>query len=72
MLFAYTTKGWGLPIVGNPRNHSSLLTPEQVGTLRSSLGISPTDEWERPDPASPAGRLPARRQELRLPARGPR
>src|SRR5580698_358740 len=26
VLFAYTIKGWGLPIAGNPRNHSALLT----------------------------------------------
>ncbi len=25
ILFAYTIKGWGLPIAGNPRNHSALL-----------------------------------------------
>ena len=26
VVFAYTVKGWGLPIAGNPRNHSALLT----------------------------------------------
>ncbi len=26
VIFAYTVKGWGLPIAGNPRNHSALLS----------------------------------------------
>ncbi len=26
IVFAYTVKGWGLPVAGNPRNHSALLT----------------------------------------------
>ena len=26
VVFAYTVKGWGLPIAGNPRNHSALLS----------------------------------------------
>ena len=30
VVFAYTVKGWGLPIAGNPRNHSALLTGEQI------------------------------------------
>jgi pyruvate dehydrogenase E1 component len=55
VVFAYTVKGWGLPIAGNPRNHSALLSGEQVDALRSSLGLTPDDEWDRFDPASPAG-----------------
>ena len=30
VVFAYTVKGWGLPIAGNPRNHSALLSGEQI------------------------------------------
>ena len=44
VVFAYTVKGWGLPTAGNPRNHSALLTPEQMQTLRDSLGIV-DDDW---------------------------
>ncbi|HYJ75786.1 MAG TPA: hypothetical protein VEV65_09305, partial [Kineosporiaceae bacterium] len=55
VVFAYTVKGWGLPIAGNPRNHSALLSGEQLDTLRDSFGLTADDEWDRFDPASPAG-----------------
>jgi len=45
IIFAYTIKGWGLPIAGHPLNHSMLLNQAQIDTLRSHLGIDPTDEW---------------------------
>jgi pyruvate dehydrogenase E1 component len=43
---AYTIKGFGLPLAGHKDNHSGLLTPAQVETLRSSMGIRKTREWE--------------------------
>jgi pyruvate dehydrogenase E1 component len=46
VLFAYTIKGWGLPIAGHPLNHSMLLSAEQVGKLREALGVEPGAEWE--------------------------
>ena len=55
VVFAYTVKGWGLPIAGNPRNHSALLSGEQIEALRTSLGLTPQDEWDRFDTASAAG-----------------
>jgi pyruvate dehydrogenase E1 component len=55
VVFAYTVKGWGLPIAGNPRNHSALLTTEQIGTLRAEHGLDLDTEWDRFDPASAAG-----------------
>ncbi|HEU4675466.1 MAG TPA: pyruvate dehydrogenase [Motilibacteraceae bacterium] len=61
VVFAYTVKGWGLPLAGNPRNHSALLSTEQVDALRASLGLTRESEWDRFDPASPAGLLAARR-----------
>jgi pyruvate dehydrogenase E1 component len=64
VVFAYTVKGHGLPIAGNPRNHSALLTPEQIGGLRDSLGL--TDDWARFDAATPAGILCNRRREALL------
>ena len=56
VIFAYTVKGWGLPIAGNPRNHSALLTAEQVDDAARRVRAGPrTTEWDRLDPAS-AGR----------------
>ncbi|MFI6262389.1 transketolase-like TK C-terminal-containing protein [Micromonospora sp. NPDC051006] len=70
VVFAYTVKGWGLPIAGNPRNHSALLTSEQVEALRAAHGLTPETEWDRLDPASEAGiRAGERREAL---ARAPR
>ncbi|WP_322511070.1 transketolase-like TK C-terminal-containing protein, partial [Chloroflexus sp.] len=57
IIFAYTIKGWGLPIAGNPLNHSMLLSPEQIEALRAQLGIAPGHEWDRLPPDSPGGRL---------------
>ena len=34
VLFAYTLKGWMLPSVGDPQNHSVNLTREQMEELR--------------------------------------
>ncbi len=61
VVFAYTVKGWGLPIAGDPRNHAALLSASQIDELRATVGLSADDEWERFDPASPAGVLAARR-----------
>ena len=70
VVFAYTVKGWGLPIAGNPRNHSALLTGEQVDALRREMGLDQAGEWDQLDPASPAGQWAGRRaQQLRRPPR---
>ena len=61
VVFAYTVKGWGLPIAGNPRNHSALLTGDQVDALRRTVGLDPSTEWDRLDPSTPAGALCAAR-----------
>ena len=37
VIFAYTLKGWKLPSVGHPQNHSFLLTDEQMESLRVDL-----------------------------------
>jgi len=55
VVFAYTIKGYGLPIVGDPLNHSALLTPTQIDALRSTTGLTESDEWERFPDDSPAG-----------------
>lgn len=70
VVFAYTVKGWGLPTAGHPRNHSTLLTRDQVDRLRSDLGVDHSAEWDRLDPSSRAGTWCAVRREhlARLPA----
>lgn len=57
VLFAYTIKGWGLPMAGDPMNHAALLTPDQVDEFRSYLGLTDATEWDRFDPGSPEGQL---------------
>lgn len=57
IIFAYTIKGWGLPIAGHPLNHSMLLTEKQLDGVRSQLGIDPQDEWATFAPNSPAASL---------------
>jgi len=60
VVFCYTVKGWGLPIAGDPRNHSAQLSGEQIAALRVALDV-PADDWARFDPQSPAGQLAAAR-----------
>ncbi|TDC98291.1 pyruvate dehydrogenase [Actinomadura sp. 7K507] len=55
VVFAYTVKGWGLPLAGGPRNHAALLTGEQIDELRTRTGLTSETEWDPLDPASPAG-----------------
>lgn len=47
VIFAYTLKGWKLPIVGHPQNHSVLLSEEQMESLREDLGVSVEESWSR-------------------------
>jgi len=39
IIFAYTVKGWGLPIAGHPLNHSMLLSAAQMEQLRKRLTL---------------------------------
>ncbi|MEM8922701.1 MAG: transketolase C-terminal domain-containing protein [Actinomycetota bacterium] len=57
VVFAYTVKGWGLPIAGDPLNHAALLSAEQIDAMRLDLGLDETTEWDRFSPTSPAGRV---------------
>ena len=57
VVFAYTIKGYGLPIAGDPLNHSALLSADQIDAVRTSVGLDASTEWDRFDPDSPAGRL---------------
>jgi pyruvate dehydrogenase E1 component len=56
VVFAYTVKGWGLPIAGDPLNHSALLSPTQIDQLRAELGLDDSTEWDRFGDDTPAGR----------------
>ena len=57
VIFAYTIKGWSLPIEGHPENHSALLTNEQFAALAEQLGTDPERPWAPFDPASREGEL---------------
>jgi pyruvate dehydrogenase E1 component len=57
VIFAYTIKGWSLPIEGHPENHSALLTKEQFAELGAQLGADPDDPWAAFSADSPEGEL---------------
>ena len=55
VIFAYTIKGWRLPLAGDPLNHSKRLTTQQMTELQLSLNIPQGQAWAAFDPASAAG-----------------
>ena len=57
VVFAYTIKGYGLPIAGDPLNHAALLSPDQIDAVRADLGLDESNEWDRFAPESAAGRM---------------
>jgi pyruvate dehydrogenase E1 component len=57
VIFAYTIKGWSLPIEGHPENHSALLSKEQFAELGARLGADPDDPWAPFRSESPEGEL---------------
>lgn len=56
VVFAYTIKGHGLAMAGDPMNHAALLSPEQIDEFRTSLGLTADTEWDRFADDSDAGR----------------
>lgn len=46
LFIAYTIKGYRLPFQGHKDNHSGLMTPGQLESLRTKLGISDADPWD--------------------------
>jgi pyruvate dehydrogenase E1 component len=52
VVFAYTIKGWHLPIAGDKRNHSAQLGKEQIDYLRKSVGLDHSNEWSKFEPGS--------------------
>ncbi|MDG1409168.1 MAG: transketolase C-terminal domain-containing protein [Acidimicrobiales bacterium] len=57
VVFAYTVKGHGLPMAGDPMNHAAMLSPQQIEAFRLAAGLDTTTEWDRFDLESPPGRL---------------
>ena len=71
VVFAYTVKGWGLPIAGNPRNHSALLTGDadrraarggRAGRRRpsgtGSTRLTPAGQWAAAAARAPGAAAP--------------
>jgi len=67
VILASTIKGWGLPLAGDPLNHTALLTTAQVEALRAALGIVPGEEWAGFAPDSPEAALVRRLPPLYAP-----
>ncbi|MCY4652483.1 MAG: pyruvate dehydrogenase, partial [Dehalococcoidia bacterium] len=57
IVFAYTLKGWRLPSVGDPQNHSVVLSDRQMEQLRDELNVPPGGEWDKMPLNSLAGRM---------------
>lgn len=57
VVFAYTIKGHGLAMAGDPMNHAALLSPQEIDAFREEVGLDPATEWDRFDPDSDAGRV---------------
>jgi pyruvate dehydrogenase E1 component len=55
VVFAYTLKGFKLPSVGDPQNHSVTLSENQMEELRLNLGISKAAKWPRLELGTPEG-----------------
>jgi len=57
VVFAYTVKGWGLPIAGDPLNHAALLSESQINDLRKRNGLTLETEWDQFDRDSEEDRV---------------
>ena len=57
VIFAYTIKGWRLPIAGDPHNHSKLLNDEEMSALAEELAVPGDDHWASFAPDTDAGAL---------------
>ncbi|HEX6933194.1 MAG TPA: pyruvate dehydrogenase, partial [Streptosporangiaceae bacterium] len=57
VIFAYTIKGYGLPLQGHPHNHSAMLTVGQMAELAGHLGADTQRPWAGFAAGSEAARL---------------
>ena len=55
VIFAYTLKGWRLPSVGDPQNHSVILNAKQMDAFRESLSLPENHTVDGFPPDSPPG-----------------
>ncbi|TRZ56363.1 MAG: pyruvate dehydrogenase [Streptomycetaceae bacterium] len=63
VVFAYTVKGWGLPLAGDPRNHSAQISKTDIEELRNRVGLTMENEWDGFDSHSDIGVFLASRSE---------
>lgn len=56
VIFAYTVKGYGLPMAGDRMNHSQLLTNAQIEQVREMIGIGEDEVWDAFPPETAAGK----------------
>ena len=56
VIFAYTIKGWNLPLAGNPANHARLLKPGEIDSVRQRLGVAEGEEFAAFPPDSEEAR----------------
>lgn len=61
VVFAYTVKGWGLPLAGDPRNHSAQISTPQINELRNRVGLTLENEWDGFEPNSDVDQFLLRR-----------
>jgi pyruvate dehydrogenase E1 component len=47
LFICYTIKGFGLPLARHKDNHAGLMTPGQMDSFRSALGVRPGHEWDK-------------------------
>jgi pyruvate dehydrogenase E1 component len=71
VVFAYTIKGWGLPIAGDPLNHSALLSDEHVEALRVQHGIPAGEPFPSFPPLSIEANICSEAAERLKPVRRP-
>ena len=59
VVFAYTLKGWMLPSIGDPQNHSVIMSADQMEQMKEQLAIPDDQVWSGFDEESAAGQLTA-------------
>ena len=43
----YTVKGFGLPMAGHKDNHAGMMTPAQMESFQTAMGVRAGHEWEK-------------------------
>jgi len=50
VIFAYTIKGYDLPLAGDPSNHAALLSGDRLNTVRARFGLTEEMQWDAFEP----------------------